>query len=481
MRPDGSLLTKPGYDAATRLLLVEPPTMPPIPDQPTKSDALAALQRLVALLDEFPLTDEVALSVALSALITPVVRGAFPVAPMHAFLAPVAGSGKSFLGDIVAAIATGQEMPVMAAGRDEEETEKRLGAALLTGQPLISIDNVSGELKSDALCQMIERPMVEVRILGRSERVRMETRGTSFFCTGNNMVLVGDLCRRSLTVTLDPKIERPELREFKRNPVADVLADRGTFVAAALTIVLAYVAAGRPGPARRLASFEGWSDTVRSALMWLGCADPVESMEMARAEDPELSALRNMLGAWAEVIGVGWNHRCTLQDIVGACGERNGDETPRWPALLAAVDATCRGQINPRSLGLWARGQKGRVVGDLRLVNDPDAKGASMWWIEHTAGEQRPGLRGSQPAAQAQPSKDGPLVTLLVRVNRETEHALLVQMNIGAPEVWLPKSQVTSAEKEGGWFEVIVPAWLAKKHKLPEALSGGIPDAELEF
>jgi putative DNA primase/helicase len=40
-------------------------------------------------------------------------------------------------------------MPVMAAGRTEEETEKRLGAALLAGQPIINIDNVNGELGGD--------------------------------------------------------------------------------------------------------------------------------------------------------------------------------------------------------------------------------------------------------------------------------------------------------------------------------------------
>ena len=84
----------------------------------------------------------------------------------------VAGSGKSYLIDIVAAIVIGQPMPVMAAGRSEEETEKRLGAALIAGQPLISIDNVNGELGGDALCQIIERPLVDVRVLGKSERVR---------------------------------------------------------------------------------------------------------------------------------------------------------------------------------------------------------------------------------------------------------------------------------------------------------------------
>jgi hypothetical protein len=155
----------------------------------------------------------------LSAMITPVVRGAFSVTPLHASRAPTAGSGKSFLWDIVAAIAIGQPMPVMSTGADTEETEKRLGAALLAGQPLISIDNISGELGGDALCQIIERPVVEVRILGRSERVRIEARGTSLFATGNNFVIVGDVCRRGITTNLDPAMERPELRQFAFDPV----------------------------------------------------------------------------------------------------------------------------------------------------------------------------------------------------------------------------------------------------------------------
>jgi Bifunctional DNA primase/polymerase, N-terminal len=491
MRPDGSLLTQPGYDPGTRLLLVEPSPMPPIPEAPTRENALAALSLLEGLLAEFPLVDDVALSVALSALITPVVRGAFPVAPMHALLAPVAGSGKSYLLDTVSAIAIGQCMPVMAAGRDEEETEKRLGAALLTGQPLISIDNVSGELRGDALCQMIERPVVDVRILGRSERVRIEARGTSLFCTGNNMVLVGDLCRRTLTATLDPQLERPELREFTGNPVADVLADRGAYVAAALTVCRAYAVAGRPSRAKRLASFEGWSDTVRSALIWLGKADPVASMEVARGEDPELSALREMLSVWAEVIGTGWDFRRTLQEVIDVSSEKVSEDGDvlRWPALCTAVESVAarHGQADPRSLGLWARAHKGRVVGELRLVNKPDPKGSSTWWVEHIRGELRPGLRtgrGDRASANG-PSRIGqpegpPAIKLVVWVSRETADAVLVQTAVDRPEVWLPKSQVTVVEREDGASEVTVPGWLARKKGLCEGPQGGA-QAEIPF
>ena len=411
MRPDGSLMMNAGYDPATRLLLVDPPPMPDIPDQPTREDAFEALRLLESLLIEFPLVDDVARSVALSGLITPVVRGAFLVAPMHVARAPVAASGKSFLFDVVSAIAIGQRMPVMAAGRTEEETEKRLGAALLAGQPLISIDNVNGELTSDALCQIIERPVVDVRILGRSERVRIEARGTTMFCTGNNIVLVGDLCRRSLTATLDPKIERPELREFVGDPVETVLADRGKYVAACLTLCRAYIVAGRPGRAKPLASFEGWSDVVRSALIWLGKADPVDSIELARTEDPELGELGDLLSTWSAALGVGYEYRCKLQEVINKSIRQDQGELV-YPELLTAVKkvAARRGVVDIAALGRWAQRRKGRIVDGLFLSNNPRAKGASEWWVQSRDGVERAPERveNVEAATESEPNSEPP-------------------------------------------------------------------------
>jgi putative DNA primase/helicase len=136
--------------------------------------AATALQLLNGLLDEFPFVDKASRSVALSELITPVVRGAMTVAPLHANRAPAAGTGKSYILDIASAIVTGQPCPVISAGADEFETEKRLAAALLRGQALIAIDNLNGELRGDALCQIIERPIVDVRPLGVSRLVRVQ-------------------------------------------------------------------------------------------------------------------------------------------------------------------------------------------------------------------------------------------------------------------------------------------------------------------
>jgi hypothetical protein len=396
MRPDGSLLLEAGYDEATRLLLVSPPPMPVTPDRLTREDALAALRLIEDLLTGFPFVDEVAKAVALSAVITPIVRGAFPVTPMHASRAPAPGTGKSFLCDIISYIYGGQPMPAMSTGKSEEETEKRLGAAMLTGQPLISLDNVNGELGGDALCQMIERPVVEVRILGLSKRVRIEARGTSLFANGNNFTLLGDVCRRVLTTNLDAACEYPEFRQFDFDPAEHVLANRGKYIAAALTICRAYFVAGRPDKAPRLASFEGWSDTVRSALIWLGKEDPVKSMENAREEDPERVELSEMLEAWGTVIGIGSGSRMKLKAALskGLDTSRQAESsclTPTYPELHAALEvmslrsAGRTGKSIPpdaRMFGKYLQRFKGRVLNGKRFMSMADGAHGAEWWVE---------------------------------------------------------------------------------------------------
>jgi putative DNA primase/helicase len=402
MRPDGTLLIKQGYDPVTRLLLIEPPPMPAIPDEPTRDDAMKALALVEALVKESPFVDDIAKAVGLAGIITAVVRGAFPVSPMFASTAPVAGTGKSFLWDIAAAISAGQRrMPVIAAG-DEAEIEKRMVGVLLSGQPLVSIDNVNGELKSDFLAQVIEQHILDIRPLGRSPLTRIETGALTTYCTGNNIVIVGDLCRRTITARLNAKKENPQYIQYTGDPISTILENRGTYIAACLTICRAYVVAGRPGLLPRLASFEGWSDIVRSALVWLGQADCIASMELTRAEDPQRAALSDVLTAWGSAITIGKGGRVTLAVIVELASEvtSTGNDYGATPelvrpelnaALRAAVALGGAGngsgshftpKLDSVTLGRWCKANKERIVDGVYLMNQPSAKGVATWWIE---------------------------------------------------------------------------------------------------
>jgi putative DNA primase/helicase len=121
------------------------------------------------------------------------------------------------------------------------------------------------------------------------------------------------MTQRVIVCSLDPNMERPELRKFEAKPVDMVLSDRGKYIAAALTICRAYAIAGYPDQCRPLAPFEDWSRVVRSALVWLGREDPVATMEAARADDPVSSLLRTLFTSWFDATGPAWMSAAELK------------------------------------------------------------------------------------------------------------------------------------------------------------------------
>jgi hypothetical protein len=387
LRPDGSLLADPGYDPETELYLQPGFQIPPIPEHPTKDQALASLKLLTDLLSEFGFKrstggeHEMRLnrSVALSGLLTPLVRGSLPTAPMHLIAAHMAGTGKSYLVDIFAVIATSRICPVITAFKSAEETEKRLHAIVLSGIPMISLDNCTHDLGGEFLCQMTERPIVKIRILGRTETPDCEVH-TAAYGTGNNVTFKGDMVRRGMVCNLKTLDERPELRKFKRNTLRQAGANRATYVAAALTVMRAYIAAGAPEVCGPFASYAEWSSMVRSPLVWLGEPDPVASVDTTQAEDPELADIRE-LGEW-------WRGELKLdENYLSARLVEIANEVPRGFNVNSLKDLLLRiagdkdSTISTKRLGEWLRRNSARVV---RL---PD--GHRYWLIRRQAASGR--------------------------------------------------------------------------------------------
>ena len=299
-------------------------------------------------------------SVALSGLLTPLVRGSLPTAPMHLTTAHMPGTGKSYLVDTFAVIATGRICPVITALKSVEETEKRLGSIILSGIPMISLDNCTHDLGGEFLCQITERPVVKVRILGYSETPDCEVH-TAVYGTGNNITFKDDLVRRGLVCNLETLDERPELRKFNRNTLRQAAANRATYVAAALTVMRAYLAAGAPEVCGPFGSYAEWSAMVRSPLVWLGEPDPVASVDITQAEDPELADLRE-LGEW-------WRGELKLdEDYLSARLVEIANEAPAGfntnslKDLFLRVASDKDGNISVKQLGEWLRRNSGHVV-----------------------------------------------------------------------------------------------------------------------
>jgi len=380
IRPDGTVAAREGYDEATGLLLANLPDGLDIPEQPKPDDAVQALRTLSELLREFPFESHVDLTAALSALMSAVLRPSIGPVPLHLFTAPAAGSGKTYLFEVAGALATGLRPPVLAAsGVNAEELDKRLAAALLAGRPIVCLDNLEGTLQSPLLCQAVaSAAAVEVRRLGTYDSPQIDS-VAAYFATGNNVTVAGDMLRRVIPVRLDPRCERPELRMFEFNPLRAVLENRGRYLGACLTIALAYRAAGMPDKLVPLASFEGWSDSTRSALQWLTEQDCCDGMEALRREDPGLEAAGALLQAWHQTLG---SKPMPIKALIEEAG-RDGREEFR-DAMLAVCGKN--GMLDGKRLGYWVRTWKNRIVSGLLLEpSGEDAHAKARCWRVRTA------------------------------------------------------------------------------------------------
>jgi hypothetical protein len=417
LRNDGSVLQDPGYDKATGILYVPSQSYPRIPEFPSEEDALIALDKLKELTSEFPFVpdprtaeDEAEIaagrisevdlalrsasrSVALSGILTALVRAALPTAPLHAFTSPVQGTGKSKLVDIATMIANGHPAAVISPGQTEEEFEKRFGAELLAGSNVIALDNLNAPLDSALLAQALTQTTVKVRILRTSETPTMPVTAL-ITATGNNLVIIGDLLRRCLRCDLDAGCERPELREFRgQEPVERARRDRVNLVIAGLTFLRAYHV-HRNGPlSKSIGAFDEWSERVRDSLIWAGEQDPCTTIEKVRAEDPKLSAHVAVLAQIEAVMGFErWSVRQLIERAVGPSEPDGGPSLPgiersppSAPALREAllIVAGRNGAINSKSLGNWLSNRKDRIVNGRQIVKAGIIEGFQCWRLRH--------------------------------------------------------------------------------------------------
>src|SRR5262249_29908641 len=149
-----------------------------------------------------------------------------------------------------------------------------------------------------------------------------------------------DTARRICHCRLESSEERPEERSEFRHPdmLAWVGANRGRLLGAALTILRAYCAAGRPDlglPA--WGSFEGWSRLVRSAIVWVDLPDPGETRLLLQASADVTAECMSVLLECLEQMDPG-RRGLTAAEIV-QCYKQPPEPRPDWHAdLMAALE-----------------------------------------------------------------------------------------------------------------------------------------------
>ena len=390
LRPDGSIIQERGFDPPTGYLYLPSLRFPAISNNPTQSDASRAREELEDVFADFPFRAPENRSAALAGLLTllahPAIAGSTPAVLTDA---NVRGSGKTLVVDSISLIATGRSTPKMSYPPDDVELEKVLASYALRGASTINFDNITRAFGGGPLDRCLTAVnSVELRVLGKSEIPTLPWRAV-IFGTGNNLVLTGDTARRVIVCRLESPLENPENRSGFQHPnlLHWVSENRARLVCAALTILRAWIAAGRPRcGCDTWGSFEAWAALVPPALVFAGAADPLHARaERAGIEDEEKIALEAILDGWSRLDFDG--NGLTVKVALDVLYPRSRDGGPPdgytdlREALEMLVSAKSGGGLDARRVGNALRRLKGRVIGGRKLVTDVTRTGVMRWRV----------------------------------------------------------------------------------------------------
>ena len=389
-RPDGSICQTPGWDEATRVLYLPSGRYPEILLEPTRTDAEIAYLALADVFRDFPYASESHRSATIAAILTLVSRPAILGSiPCWAFDASGPRQGKSLQTDVVSLIATGRRASRMTFPPSDEELEKIVSSYAISGARIVPFDNVDRAFGGAALDKVITATdTVDLRLLGSSV-IRTFTWRALVIASGNGLDFRGDMLPRVLAPRLESPLERPEEREGLRDLRAYAAEHRERLVAHALTIVRAFVVAGRPGQAvPRWGGFDEWVALIASALVWAGAPDPQGARRGgADDEDATRSAERALVVGWDRVCGERVQEGISTTDAVALLypSLRRDEQLPPdgHDGVREAIELLthCKQGMPPtkRALGAALSKLKGRNIGGKRLLLLGETHGIRRW------------------------------------------------------------------------------------------------------
>ena len=379
---DGQLITTPGYHSPTGLILDlrgKPLTIPHVLDKEAAETAMERLLKPFRGYLEHGAVDRTAL---LGAALTAALRPSLPTAPAILIDGNTPAVGKGKLARALAALAT-------------SECPRSLPRAIATKRPR----SASRRRLAGLACDPARQPAAAHRQLdpgehphgagGRHPHLRQapDPQGGvpgALLLTANNATMRVDMLRRTLSVRIVVADDKPE-PAVRLRPGNEAVRDRAELLAAAFTVVLAWLRARHlpENAARRaLGSFEEWADIVAGAVSWLTGKSPVALIEARKDQDDRTTSERGVIAALAERFGdAEWKAKAAAQEIAADI----------WAAAMRFKGE----QPTANEVSYWLRKRKDRVYAfeaadgtpaRKALSNTIDRNGVASWFLRGMRG-----------------------------------------------------------------------------------------------
>lgn len=387
---EGAITIEPGYQPETELYYdASGRPVPAVPPVPSETDVRRALGLIDEWLHDFPFVDASSrahmVAIPLTYIARELIHGP---TPLFVIAAPTQGTGKGLLAQTAGIMMLGSVPSVTTEARDGEEWRKRITAQLIEGAGLVLIDNVKRRLDSGELAAVLTSEKWTDRILGKSETIHVPNRAV-WIATGNNIQLDGEIARRSVSIRIDSRRDRPwEGREFLHPNLLEWVAEnRPDLVWSFLVLVRHWFATGAsPFSGSLLGTFESWSRVVGGILDAVGIEGFLDNREQLYEQaDAETEEWRQFIAAWAEAHGTAAVKAADLVELIhehdlmeSFVGASRGEPTAK--SLKIRLGKALR-QRAERRYGRWfirAAGQDGHQKGKLYRLEDAEGEGEDL-------------------------------------------------------------------------------------------------------
>jgi len=340
----GNLIREPGYHAESFTYHHPRPgfAVEPVSETPSSEEVKKARDLLLTEIDgDFPFCDNTpdsraskahAVALKLEPFVRQMISGNTPI---YLIQKPAPGTGASLFVNAFAEIAFGSAAIPQSEVGSADELRKNLTATLMSGTSLYWLDNVHQKIDNSSLALATTTEVWRDRVLGHSKTVIIPIR-CSWIISGNNVELSEELTRRAVLIRFDANVERPtERKDFRHSELIEhIRENRGDYVWACLTLIRAWIAAGRPAGTTNIASYEKWAKVMGGILSVAGIPGFLEN----RADLKEVSTdsdgpMRSFVQLWFDAFG---------ESRVRLSGTKNSASiTKNTPSLLELYEEHC--------------------------------------------------------------------------------------------------------------------------------------------
>jgi hypothetical protein len=372
---NGNVCQQPGYNATEQIWLSLPDGFT-LPDTtPTSVNITAAKTLLIdKLLGDVAFKDQASRANALALMLLPFVRPFIDSledgqTPIHLFDAPTQSSGKTFAA--TTCLAPFCEAVPTSDKKDEKECQKEVFALLTEGTSYIFIDNVKSSLSSPEIATAVTSGKMRGRVLGTGKTETVES-NIVWVATSNNAQLDGDTVSRSILIRLDTNSETPEDREYKFNPLQYIAQNKPKVQAAILTLVRAWIDAGKVPRKTKASRFPAWERVIGGILETIEVPDFLANCKDTRQNsDPESAAWLSFVNAWHAAHGVNFK---TVKELI---------ETPNGDDLKALI-----GEKEPTKIfGKELQKRRDKVIAGYKITREADRSRVNRWQLVPTENE----------------------------------------------------------------------------------------------